>query len=258
VKIIIVVVVLVYCVVSAYIYLTQDSRVFNIAQIEKKEPFVLKNTKEIGLKVDDGVVLDGLYRKSKSDNAPLLIYFGGNSDDATRFLLHVEGLEDVDIVAFNYRGYLKSAGKPSEKNLFDDALKIYDTYAKDKKVIVVGRSLGTGVAVYLANKRTVKGVILITPYDSLTSLAKDKYPFLPIDLLLKYKFESIKYIQQIKSPIVIIEAKDDKTVPHKHTVKLMKKIENLALHVELKNTTHADILNHPDFEKIIKESILKF
>ncbi len=247
-----------YLILLIYIYFTQNSKIFNIAQIEKREPFLIKNSREITLKTENGITLNGLYRKADMDNASLLIYFGGNSDDATRFLLYVNDLKDFDIVVFNYRGYLKSEGKPSEKNLFNDALKIYDTFSKNRRTIIVGRSLGTGVAVYLASKRRVDGTILITPFDSIVSLAKDRHPLLPVSWLLKHKFDSVKYVQQIKSPIAVIEVKDDKTVLHKHTLKLIKKIKKLALHVELKDTTHADILSHPDFEKNLKEAILKF
>ncbi len=255
-KIVVFLLLLVYLCVLVYVYVTQDTTIFNSSQIEKKDSFSLIDTRDVKLKVADRVVLDGIYKKSLKKDAPLIIYFGGNSDDATRFLLHAKSLYEYDIVAFNYRGYMKSSGVPSEKALFSDALDIYDRFSKNRKVIVIGRSLGTGVAVYLASQREVKGVVLITPYDSISSLAKEKYPFLPIDLLLKHKFESIKYVQKITTPISVIEVKNDSTVPNKHTLRLIKKIKNLALHVELKNATHADILSSPDFEQTIKKSVI--
>ena len=257
-KMILLVILFLYLSAWVYVYFTQDSKIFNYAQINKNPPVKLKDCEKVFLKVADGVLLQGLYKKSKQNDAPLIIYFGGNSDDATRFLLHVEGLKGFNILAFNYRGYVNSSGKPSEKNLFEDAIKIYDKFAKNSKVILIGRSLGSGVASYLASKREAEGLVLITPYDSIASLAREKYPYLPIDLLLKYKFESVKYISKINIPVAVIEVKGDTTVPNKNTQKLIKKIKNLALHVELENTTHADVLNHPDFEKIIKEAILKF
>ncbi len=257
-KIIILMVLFLYLAVLAFVYFTQDSMIFNYSQIEKKPSIELKNSEKVTLKVSHGVVLQGLYKKSKQKDAPLIIYFGGNSDDATRFLLHVEDLKGFDIIAFNYRGYVGSSGKPSEKNLFQDAIKIYDKFAKDSKVILIGRSLGTGVAVYLASKRDAKGLVLITPYDSIASLAKQKYPYLPIGLLLKYKFDSIKYISKIKTPVAVIEVKDDTTVPNKNTQRLVKKVKNLVAFVVLKNTTHADVLQHPNFQKVLKETISKF
>ena len=247
-----------YLAVVAYVYFTQDSKIFNYAQIEKNPPIELKDSEKVSLEVAKGVVLHGIYKKSKQNDAPLILYFGGNSDDATRFLLHVEDLKGFNILAFNYRGYVNSGGKPSEKNLFEDAIKIYDEFAKNSKVILIGRSLGTGVATYLASKKETKGLVLITPYDSISSLAAQQYPYLPIDLLLKYKFNSIKYISKINTPVAVIEVKGDTTVPNINTQRLIKKIKNLALHVELKNTTHADVLNHPNFENSIEKAISKF
>ncbi len=255
-KILLFVVIFIYIGVVAYFYFIQDSKIFNASEIPSNPPFVLKNVKNISFKVADGVVLDGDFKKSDSKNTPTIIYFGGNSDDATRFLLHTKSLNSYNIVAFNYRGYLQSGGKPTEKNIFSDALKIYDKFAKNSKVILIGRSLGSGVAVYLASKREVLGVVLITPYDSVVSLVKEKYPYLPIDFILKYRFESIKCAKNINSPICIIEVKGDKTIPNSHTLELSKKIKNLSKFVVLENTTHADVLNHPKFEENLK-NILK-
>lgn len=254
-KFVLLLICMIYLGAMAYLYFFQSSIVFNASAIEPKEPFVLEDVKKVTLKTDADVVLDGVYKKSKYEQAPLMIYFGGNADDATRFLLHVRNLEAYDIVSFNYRGYVNSTGKPSQEALFSDAKKIYDTYAKEKEVIVIGRSLGTGVATYLATKREVKGVILITPYDSIASIAKKKYPIFPIDYLLKHKFESAKYIVNVKAPIGLIEVKDDSVVTKYHFDKLKENIQNLALHVSLSETTHGEVLTHKDFEKSIKNII---
>lgn len=249
---------IIYLCIVVYIYITQDTKIFQPHLIENKEPFSLKNVEHLSFEVRKNVVLDGVYKKSDRENAPLLIYFGGNADDATRILLHVKGLKDFDIVSFNYCGFVRSQGKPSEKTIFSDALKIYDKFAKNKKVIVMGRSLGTGVATYLASKRPIKGLILITPYDSIASIGQKMYPYLPVKFLLKHKFESIKYILDIKAPVGLIEVQNDATIPKFHFDKLRDKIINLVLHVELKNTTHGEVLTHPDFEKSVKDIVKRF
>jgi esterase/lipase len=238
-----------------YIYLTQDSKVFNSSAIEKKEPISLKNTEKITFKVEKDVLLEGIHKTIETENSPLIIYFGGNADDATRIVLHIKGYE---IVAFNYRGYVNSGGKPSQKAIFSDALKIFDKYGKDRDVIVIGRSLGTGVATYVASKRDIKGLILVTPYDSIVSIAKKMYPYFPIEMLSKHKFESVKYMQNVDEKVGLIEVQNDETIPKYHFDKLKEKVQNLALHVELKDTTHADVLRHPDFEKTIKQMIKDF
>lgn len=245
----------IYLLAVAYIYVTQDSQVFNPDDIEKKEPISLEDVKQISFKVEKGVILDGIYKKSLKKDAPLIVYFGGNADDATRIVLHVKGLSDFDIVSFNYRGFVKSEGKPSEKVIFSDALKIFDKYGKNREVIVIGRSLGTGVATYVASKRDIKELVLITPYDSIASIGQKMYPYFPVALLSKHKFESVKYILNVKVPVSLIEVKGDTTIPKYHFDKLKEKVPNLALHVVLENTTHRDVLTHPDFEKTIRKII---
>lgn len=242
----------------AYLYFFQNSIVFNAKAIEETKMFKLQNVERISFEVEDGIILDGVYKKSSNLDAPLMIYFGGNADDATKILLHVKDINDFDIVSFNYRGYVKSNGNPSQKALFSDALKIYDKFAKNKKVVLIGRSLGTGVATYLASKRDILGLILITPYDSIASIAKKKYPIFPIDFLLKHKFESDKYMQNITKPVGLIEVQNDTIVTKYHFDKIKEKVSNLALHVKLENTTHAEVLKHPDFEKNLKNIIDRF
>ncbi len=237
-----------YVCALVYIYFTQDSQVFNLSEIEKKEP--VKGVEHITFEVEKGVALEGIHRKY--ENSPLIIYFGGNADDATRIVLH---LKDCEIVTFNYRGFVNSGGKPSEKAIFSDALKIFDKYGKNREVIIIGRSLGTGVATYVASKRDIKGLILITPYDSIASIGQKMYPYFPVAFLSKYKFESIKYMLDVKAPVGLIEVENDDTIPKYHFDKLREVIPNEVLHVELKNTTHGDVLKHPDFDKTIRKMI---
>jgi len=247
-----------YLVIVSYMYIVQDSIVFDTTSSKNEPKLSIKNSKEISLEVEDGIFIRGVYKKSKNPNAPLIIYFGGNSNNATNILYHLKNLDKFDILTFNYRGFANSDGKPSQDALFEDAIKIYDKYAKDKNVILIGRSLGTGVASYLAYKRDCKGVILITPYDSIASLGQKLYPYLPVSLLLKHKFESVKFLPHVKTPISLIEVRGDKTIPKYHFDKLKDSIKNLSLHVELKDTTHANVLEHPDFEKTIRKMLKRF
>lgn len=247
-----------YFLAAGYIYFTQDEQVFNQRAIEKQVKVSGKNIENIALHVKDKVDLEGVYRKANSENAPLILYFGGNADDATQFVLHVKNLQPFDIVSFNYRGFVGSSGEPSEKALFEDALKIYDTYAKARKVFVVGRSLGSGVASFVASKRTVDGLVLITPYDSIASMGQQKYPMFPIDFLLNHKFETIKYIKEVKAKIAVIEVENDITIPKYHLDRLLEKMPNPPLHVKLENTSHGKVLEHPNFEQTMQTILGKF
>ncbi len=238
-------------------YLTQTSKIFRPDLIEQNEPIKMEDVEEVKIDVEDGLFLRGVYKKSKNSDAPIIIYFGGNADDATRIVEHLKGLNDFDIVAFNYRGFVNSDGKPSEDTLFGDALKIYEKFKKDK-TIIMGRSLGSGVATFVASKRRLDGLILITPYDSILSIAQKKYPYLPICLLLKHKFESTKYIKNVTAPVGLIEVKFDDVIPKYHFEKLKKRVSNLALHVVFEDCTHGSVLEHSDFEKTISKMLKMF
>ena len=236
-----------YLVAMGYLYFTQNDQLFPSQLIEKHPKVSGENITPLSLHVKGEAVLDGVLRTDAQSDAGLILYFGGNADDATHFVLHVKALHGYDVVAFNYRGYVESTGEPSEQAFFEDALKIYDTYAKGRKVVVIGRSLGTGVATYLASKRVVDGLVLITPYDSILSLAKLKYPFFPIDLLLKNKFESVNYLPLVKAKIAVIEVENDLLIPRYHLEKLLEAMPTKPLHVTLFNTTHESVLEYPAF-----------
>ncbi len=238
-----------YLIAVGYLYFTQNDQLFPAKLVEKEGKVTGENIESLSLRVADDVVLDGVLRKDEESDAGLILYFGGNADDATRFVVEVKELQGYDIVAFNYRGYVESTGKPSEEALFEDALKIYDTYAKGRKVVVIGRSLGTGVATYLSSKRVVDGLVLLTPYDSILSMAKLKYPFFPIDLLLKNKFETVNYLPLVKAKIAVIEVENDVTIPRYHLEKLLEAMPSKPLHIILSNTTHGAVLEHPNFTK---------
>lgn len=238
-----------YLVAMGYLYFTQNDQLFPAKSIVKEAKVSGDAIESLTLRVKEDVVLDGVLRKDEEEGAGLILYFGGNADDATRFVVYTKELQGYDVIAFNYRGYVGSTGTPSEEALFEDALKIYDTYAKGRKVVVIGRSLGTGVATYLASKRVVDGLVLLTPYDSILSLAKLKYPFFPIDLLLKNKFETVNYLPLVKAKIAIIEVENDVTIPRYHLEKLLEAMPSKPLHIILSNTTHGKILEHPAFTK---------
>lgn len=241
--------VLAYTAVVFHIYTTQDEKIFfpQHSQID----FVLKEgMKEVFLEVDEDVVLEGRYFNG-AQNSALIIYFGGNADNAKKFLQFASENKNYDILTINYRGYGSSGGVSSQDAIFADALKIYDHFAKDKDVVAIGRSLGSGVATYLASQREVKGLILITPYDSIYAMAKDKYPYLPIRLLLKHQFDSTAYIGNTSAQIGVIEVENDLVVPNKYTHNLIQYIKRDFLHELLQQTTHGEVINHPEFNRIV-------
>ncbi|MDD1005674.1 alpha/beta hydrolase [Pseudomonas sp. TNT2022 ID642] len=156
--------------------------------------------------------------------ARALIYFGGNAEDVSRNLPEfAEAFPDYAVYLLNYRGFGGSGGSPSETAIAGDALALFDqVYASHPQVAVVGRSLGSGVAIRLASQRPVQQLILVTPYNSLEEIATRQYPWVPVKWLLKDRFESGKYAAHIRVPTLLLAASDDEVIPRASTQRLLE------------------------------------
>jgi pimeloyl-ACP methyl ester carboxylesterase len=121
----------------------------------------------------------------------------------------------------DYRGYGASGGAPSEEAFAADALAWYDFAAKESsRIYAFGRSLGSGVAVRMAAERRIDGMILVTPYDSMTAVARHHYPLLPVGVLLRHRFDSLALAPKMAAPLLCIAATNDEVVPIDHARRL--------------------------------------
>ena len=191
-------------------------------------------------------------------NKNAIIYFGGNAENVDK---NIDSFSKIfpkhTIYLVKYRGYSGSMGKPTENNLYSDALYIYDKIkAKYNNISIIGRSLGTGVATYLATKRDIDKLVLVTPYDSIESIAKESFPIFPISLLLKDKYKSIERINSIKSRTLIIAAQNDKVIKMKHTKKLVNKFPKSQVVFKIvENTNHNSISYNQYYYDLLKHFI---
>lgn len=153
-----------------------------------------------------------------------LIYFGGNAEDVSHNLPEfAEAFPEYAVYLLNYRGFGGSGGSPSEAAIAEDALALFDqVYASHPQVSLIGRSLGSGVAVRLASQRPMQNLILVTPYNSLEEIAARQYPWVPVKWLLKDRFESGKYAAHIRVPTLLLAASDDEVIPRASTQRLLE------------------------------------
>jgi pimeloyl-ACP methyl ester carboxylesterase len=144
-----------------------------------------------------------------------LLYFGGNAEDVSSSLPTLSSaFPDDALYLMHYRGYGGSSGTPSEAALIADAIELFDkVHAEHERVAVVGRSLGSGIAVHLATVRPVSRLVLVTPYNSLQAVASQQYPFFPVRWLLRDKFESWRYAEHVTTPTLVIAAEQDEIIP---------------------------------------------
>jgi esterase/lipase len=230
-----------YISVVLYFFLTQDSKVFN-----KKyaTPYTPTKTKIIYFKTSDNILLEG----GVVGSGERVLYFGGNANNVIEFLdKTASNIDNFEFIAFNYPGYSNSKGKPSEENILKYALEIFDYY---KPKYIIGRSLGSAVGAYVASKREIKNLLLITPFDSIENIAKNRYPFLPLSLILKHKFNEIEYLKKVKAPINAIFVKNDTIIPKKSIENLLNTIKfNKVIFLD---ASHGRIYEYPQIENIIK------
>jgi pimeloyl-ACP methyl ester carboxylesterase len=148
-----------------------------------------------------------------------LLYFGGNAEDvAGNVELFAEACPGRSLYLVNYRGYGGSSGRPSETGLVADALAVFDlVQAAHADVAVMGRSLGSGVAVQLAAARPVERLVLVTPYDSLVNVAREYFRWLPVGLLMRDRYESARRASQVSAPVLVVIAGDDEIIPRKRS-----------------------------------------
>lgn len=152
-----------------------------------------------------------------------VLYLGGNAEDVSTSLPLLDAAFPARaLYLLHYRGYTGSTGTPTERDLVADALALFDRiHALHPDVAVIGRSLGTGVAVQLASRRPVDRLVLVTPYDSLQDLAAQQFPWFPVRLLLKDKYESWRYAPQVAAPTLILQAQHDEVIPAASTERLL-------------------------------------
>jgi len=209
---------------------------------------------EHAIKVRSGdVELRGWFvHREISAQLPLLIYYGGNAEDVSQNLLDQDRLNIVSFLIMNYRGYGGTEGQPGETTLFQDALTVYDHvvlthHINPAHIVVMGRSLGTGVAVHVASKRPVRGVIVSTSYDSIVAVAEENYALFPVRLLLKHPFDSLSRAPDIKVPMLNLMASHDTLIPNKHSKRLAAAWGGPVTSVTIKGAGHQDIQTHADY-----------
>jgi pimeloyl-ACP methyl ester carboxylesterase len=154
-----------------------------------------------------------------------VIYLGGNGEDVSASLPLLDAaFPDHALYLLHYRGYSGSSGKPSEKALVADSLLLFDrVLATHPEVVLVGRSLGTGVAVQVASRRPVRRLVLVTPYDSIAELAARQFPYFPVRWLLQDTYDSGKYAPGVKAPTLLIAAEHDEIIPARSTEQLLSR-----------------------------------
>ncbi len=210
----------------------------------------------------DGERLHGVHippRQAAFSGRLLVIGFGGNAWNAEAAADYLAGVyPGADVVTFHYRGYSPSTGKPTATALLADALRVHDEAVKrikPERVVAVGFSIGSGVAARLAAWRSLAGLILVTPFDSLRRVAQEHYPWLPVRWLFRHEMPAAEDLRKSTVPTAILAAGQDTIIPQRRTQPLREAVPNLVYDRTIASAGHNDLYERPEFREAMVEAL---
>ena len=201
----------------------------------------------------DGVMLHGWVVNPGKQDA--LVYFGGNGESVERDVgFFRANLPQYSVYLVPYRGYGPNVGEPTEADLFADSLKVYAwAHARHAHVSLMGRSLGTGVATWLASQRPTERLVLVTPYDSIVNIARERYPIFPVAWFMKDPYESWRYAGAVHASTLVVLAEDDQIVPRAHSDALIARFPTRPEIVVAPHANHNNIHNSAVYAQALIE-----
>ncbi|TVR49222.1 MAG: alpha/beta hydrolase [Planctomycetota bacterium] len=174
------------------------------------------------LQTSDGESID-VWWMPHHKTGPVILFCHGNAGNLGHRIdtFRALSMQGWSVVSFDYRGYGTSSGRPSEHGLYLDAQRVWEFLVEDmgisaERIVLHGRSLGGGVAAYLAEQHQAAGLILESTFTSLPDVAAGLYPFLPVRLLARHHFPTVKRLPQIDMPLLVIHGKGDRSIPFHH------------------------------------------
>jgi pimeloyl-ACP methyl ester carboxylesterase len=243
------------------LYLLQDRLLFHPRPVpETTRELIAQSSpgvESVFIGARDGARLHAWYLRG----SPLILYFGGNAEEVSWMLARAaRNAPGTGWLLVDYRGYGSSEGAPSEAALTADGLDWYE-YAKEKlaaqNIVLFGRSLGSGVAVQIAAAQPVAGLILVAPYESMVSVGRHHYPFLPVGWMLKHPFDSLRHAPGITAPLLCLVAEHDEIIPVVHSKRLFDAWKGPKRWVELRGAGHNSTDDAPAFWHAIREFLVK-
>ena len=232
-----------YLAIIVYFYCNQNYLLFQNQHVIETPRYDKLDIKDVRIKTPDGEILQAWYEPAKP-NRPTILYLHGNASTLDmgkwRYIrMHKQG---VGFLALAYRGYSASSGTPSEKGLFIDCVAAYDWLisqgVKHNEIIIHGHSLGSGAATYLAGVKPARALILESPFTSAVDTGKSHYPFLPVSMMMKNRFENYKRIQNVHIPTIIAHGTNDVVIPFSEGKELFALANNPKSFVEMKYSDH--------------------
>ena len=250
------IILILYILVCGLLFFFQENLIFFPQKLDKTFQFEFdQKFEEKNIKMVDGTILNGLLFKADNSKG-LIFYLHGNAGSLNSWGQVAKTYTDLnyDIFFLDYRGYGKSEGSiKGEEQIYNDVQSAYDDLKKiyrEDNIIVLGYSIGTGLAAKLASTNNPKLLILQAPYYSLADLMRHTYPIIPA-FILKYKFETNNYLEECKMPVVIFHGDADEVIYYGSSVKLKEEFKKQDTLITLKGQGHNGMTENEEYKKNI-------
>ena len=227
---IIIVILLIYLSVLIYLFFFQRNLLYHPNENNYSGDKLKVDIEEVQIKTSDNINLLGWFHKKDLNKFKTIVYFHGNAGRLENRIHKLNHFKDMNInfLIISWRGFSGNSGNPSEQGLYKDGKSAIDWLKnmglEDKDIILYGESLGTGIATEIAQNKKFAGLILETPFTSMIDAAKNVYPYIPVGLLLKDRYENDKKIKNINIPLLVMHGEEDQIIPFK----MGKKIYEIA------------------------------
>ena len=250
------VVIVIYVLVCVVLYINQEKVLFLEEPLSSDH--IYRKGKEELVNVEDGVQIS-CYRNRVPNPKGVILYFHGNKGNNRRCIRQSEMMEGnkYDIYMPDYRGFGKSQGElESDDQFYADAQIVYDIMKKEygeENIVLVGYSMGSGPATYLAGTNKPRDLFLISPFKSIVDMKNRYIPFVP-SFLIKYQFPNWKYLEQTTCPINIFYTPDDSVVLPESSLALAEHTDHEQL-VRIDGTSHRGMIFRPEFRRLLQEQL---
>jgi len=257
------VVLLIYVLLGIALHYFQDKLLFHPVKLPENHSFNFSQPfKEINLRVNAAKSIS-IIQFTVPDSAckGVVLYFHGNKNNIERYAGYAGYFtkNNYEVWMIDYPGFGKSTGDRTEQALYHDAKLFYELarsrFSKDS-IVIYGKSIGTGVASYLASVRDARQLILETPFTNMYSLMANYAFMYPVSWISKYHLPTDDYLEHVKVPVTIIHGEKDEIIPFKFSRRLKAKYPSINL-VSIEKGKHNDLDEYPEFHNTIKAQLSK-
>lgn len=234
-----------YLLLCIALFVVQQKIVFSPDVVSESKKY--RAGEEVEIPLSGGIDMNCLWVKNARPSKGVILYLHGNRGSIGRALHQTRLFNDknYDIFIPDYRGYGKTEGSPKSANQIEQdveqAYLFLKKYYKENEIVILGYSLGSGMASYIASKHQPKSLILLAPYISIAQIKNKHFWFLP-DFLLKFNFRNDKWLPKVTCPITLVHGTDDNVIPYESSPFLKNlRPDNIEL-VTLQGEGHRGII----------------